>query len=368
MLKTLLVVDDESISLNIINDALRQEFRTRIATDGQGALALTLNHPRPDLILLDIDMPVMDGYEVCAKLKSDPITSEIPVIFLSAHDRADEVTYGLELGAVDFISKPVIPSVLLARVRNHLRLREARELLSDQNRHLELLVSERTQDLKNQTDEVIRVQDLTIVALGTVAETRDNETGNHIFRTQAYVKALVENLSGSGYCKKNKTGYEWSQIWKSAPLHDIGKVGIPDRILLKPGKLTADEFEIMKQHTELGRRALHTAEARVNIHRSYLQAAIEIAYCHHERWDGFGYPEGVAGKSIPVAARLMAVADVYDALISRRVYKQPIPHEEAIEIIRGDRKAHFDPDVVDCFLDLTHEFHEIALRFSDAGL
>jgi len=363
--KTLLVVDDDPLNLTVINDTLRQEFRTRIATDGPRALALALNPPRPDLILLDIGMPGMDGFEACAKLKSDPRTAEIPVIFLSAHNRADEITQGLELGAVDYLSKPVIPSILLARVRNHLRLCESRELLADQNRHLERLVGERTRALQTQTDEVVRVQELTIVALGTVAETRDNETGNHIFRTQAYVKSLVERLAGSAYHRKNKNGYDWSQIWKSAPLHDIGKVGIPDSILLKPGKLTAEEFNIMKKHTELGRRALHTAESRANMRQSYLHVAMEIAYCHHEKWNGKGYPEGIAGNAIPASARLMALADVYDALISKRVYKAPISHDEAVDIILAEREIHFDPDVVDCFLDLKNEFREIALKFND---
>lgn len=364
--KTLLLVDDEPLNLNILNDFLRRDYHTRIATDGPQAIRLAHLNPLPDLILLDVNMPGMDGYEVCSRLKNDRITAHIPLIFLSALDKTEEITRGLNLGAVDYIAKPVIPSIVTARVRTHLRLNEARELLENHNQNLESLVTERTRALQEQTDEIMQIQELTIVALGSLAETRDNETGNHIFRTQAYVKALAEELSTTRYGQKNGTADDWPLIWKSAPLHDIGKVGIPDAILLKPARLTQAEFAIMQQHTELGRKALSIAESRVSLHKSYLRVAIDIAYSHHERWDGAGYPEGIGRESIPVSARLMAVADVYDALISMRVYKAPISHEDAIAIIREERGRQFDPDVVDCFLGLADDVRMVALQFDDA--
>ncbi len=372
MEKLILLVDDDPAVLRIVKESLRPHYQIRIATLGQKALELACLQPLPDLILLDVKLPDMHGHEVCAKLKQNALTAAIPVIFLSSYTDVDNITHGLELGAVDYVSKPVVPPTLLARVRTHLRLREAGELLRDQNAHLEKLVKKRTRDLERKTTELQSrstelqlSQDLTIIALGSIAETRDNETGNHIHRTRAYVEVMARRLAPLPRYRDSISAEQWTLIWKSAPLHDIGKVGIPDSILLKPGKLSADEFAVMKRHPAIGRDALRQAELRMGTEGSFLSTAKEITYSHHERWDGTGYPEGLSGDAIPISARLMALADVYDALINKRVYKPAFPHATAIEILIEGKGNHFDPSLVDCFLEDADEFRYIASRFSD---
>ena len=354
--KTILLIDDDTAVLGVLRDCLRSHYRITIATDGQTALQRA--QALPDLILLDVRLPDMTGHEVCARLQRDPATSHIPIIFLSSNDTAADITRGLKLGAVDYVTKPVIPSIVLARVQTQLRLR-------DQRSHLEELVKERTQDLESRTAELLLSQELAIVALGSLAETRDNETGNHIHRTRAYVETMARRLKQLPRYANTISDHHWEMMWRSAPLHDLGKVGIPDSILLKPGKLTAEEFEIMKRHASLGFEALHAAETRTRTENSFLSVAAEIAQSHHERWDGTGYPGGFAGEDIPLSARVMAIADVYDALISRRVYKPPMPHEAALEIINEGRGRHFDPMILDCFMSDHDEFRRIALQFSD---
>ncbi|MFZ2855626.1 MAG: HD domain-containing phosphohydrolase [Rhodocyclaceae bacterium] len=358
MEKTILLVDDDPAVLGVLKECLRPHYQIRIAINGQKAVELARIFPLPDLILLDVRLPDMAGYEVCASLKQDLLTAQIPVIFLSSHADVVNITHGLELGAVDYVTKPVAPPILLARVQTHLRLR-------DQSIHLEYLVNERTQDLQAKTAELLLSQELTIVALGSLAETRDNETGNHIQRTRAYVEVMARRLAVLPRYRETVSAAQWEMMWRSAPLHDLGKVGIPDHILLKPGKLTVEEFEVMKRHPVIGRDALRAAEQRTRSHDSILRVACEIAYSHHERWDGTGYPEGMSGEDIPLSARLMALADVYDALICRRVYKAAMPHDVAVEIIRDGRGKHFDPQIVDCFLEDVEEFQCIASRFSD---
>ena len=372
MEKLILLVDDDPAVLGVLKDCLRPHFQLRIATLGQKALELARMQPLPDLILLDVKLPDMHGYDICTALKQGELTAAIPIMFLSSHSDVDNITRGLELGAVDYVSKPVAPPILLARVRTHLRLREAGDLLRDQNAHLENLVGRRTRDLEARTEELQArtadlqlSQDLTIVALGSIAETRDNETGNHIHRTRAYVKVMAKRLRQQPRHRDTLSDEQWKMIWKSAPLHDIGKVGIPDHILLKPGKLTMEEFAVMKRHPTIGRDALSDAEMRMGTERSFLSAAKEIAYGHHEKWDGSGYPQGIGGEDSPLAARLMALADVYDARISKRVYKPAWSHAAAVDMIRDSRSTHFDPSLVDCFLEDADEFRYIASRFSD---
>ena len=372
MEKLILLVDDDPAVLGVLKEALRPHYQMRIATLGRKALELAHLQPLPDLILLDVKLPDMTGYDVCTQLKKDPRTAAIPVMFLSSHSDVENITRGLELGAVDYVSKPVAPPILLARVRTHLRLREAGDLLRDQNLHLESLVSKRTRDLEARTLELQArttdlqlSQDLTIVALGSIAETRDNETGNHIHRTRAYVQVMTQRLAILPRYRDTLSEEQWTMTWKSAPLHDIGKVGIPDHILMKPGKLTVEEFEAMKRHPAIGRDALRDAETRMGAEGSFLGVAKEIAYGHHERWDGSGYPQGVSGETIPLSARLMALADVYDALISKRVYKPAWTHADAVAMIGEGRGRHFDPSLVDCFLEDADEFRYIASRFSD---
>ena len=356
---TVLVVDDTPDNLTLITNLLKDRYRTKIATNGEKALKVAVTGTPPDLVLLDIMMPVMDGYEACRRLKADRKTSGIPVIFLTAKTEEADETLGFEAGAVDYITKPISPPILLARVETHLQLKAVRDFLVDKAVFLEEEVLKRTR-------EVQMIQDVTIVAMASLAETRDNETGNHIRRTQNYVRVLAKQMQTHPRFRDVLTDETIELLYKSAPLHDIGKVGIPDRILLKPGKLTPEEFEIMKTHTTLGRDAILAAEARLDVSNSFLSLAREIAYSHQEKWDGSGYPEGLSGDDIPVSARLMAVADVYDALISRRVYKAPLSHDDAVAVIVEGSGAHFDPDLVTGFVELESEFRAIAQQFSDS--
>ena len=357
--ETVLVVDDSPDNLNLINGLLRVDYTLKVANNGETALVIANATPRPDLILLDIMMPGLDGFEVCRRLKDHPATRNIPVIFLTARSAAEDEETGLALGAVDYITKPISGPTLKARVRNHLKLKASTDLLKGKNVFLIREVAQRSRELET-------AQDVTILAMASLAETRDNETGNHIRRTQAYVKALAQRLQHHPRFSLLLTDANIELLYKSAPLHDIGKVGIPDHILLKPGRLSPEEFEVMKTHTTLGRDAIEHAERQIGSSVPFLAFAKEIAYGHQEKWDGSGYPEGRAGNAIPIPARLMAVADVYDALISRRAYKPPMSHEKAVAIITEGRGSHFDPDIVDAFLRINDEFHAIAARFEDA--
>jgi putative two-component system response regulator len=356
---TILVVDDTPDNLSLMTGLLKDTYKVKAATNGDKALKISQSDTPPDLILLDIMMPEMDGYEVCRRLKADPATREIPVIFLTAKTGVDDEKLGLELGAVDYITKPISPPIVLARVRNHLALKASADFLRDKADFLETEVAKRT-------SEVMAIQDVTIMAMASLAETRDSDTGNHIRRTQFYVKALAERLRTHPRFAGVLDDRSITMLFKSAPLHDIGKVGIPDRILLKPGRLTPEEFELMKTHTTLGRDAIQSAEQHLGMQVEFLTLAKEIAYSHQEKWDGSGYPEGLSGDAIPWSARLMALADVYDALICRRVYKAGMPHEQAVTIIIEGRGKHFDPDVVDTFLQIQDQFQEIARRYADS--
>jgi len=355
-----LIVDDTPENLTIMNGLLKDAYRTKVANSGERALKLAAAEPKPDLVLLDIMMPGMDGYEVCRRLKADAATHEIPVIFLTAKTQVEDESRGFEVGCVDYITKPISPPIVLARVRTHLALKAAADFLRDKNEYLAAEVARRTKQISV-------VQDVTIMAMASLAETRDNETGNHIRRTQHYVRVLALELRKHPKFAALLDDAAIELLFKSAPLHDIGKVGIPDAILLKPGKLTPEEFEVMKAHTTLGRDAIAAAESLLDQPVSFLEYAREIAYSHQEKWDGTGYPEGLAGERIPLSARLMAVADVYDALISRRVYKPPYPHEKAMEIIREGRGKHFDPDVLDAFVAIQEACRAIAERYADSA-
>ncbi len=356
---TLLAVDDTADNLTLLNALLSGPYKVKLANSGEKALKIAAASPAPDLILLDIMMPGMDGYEVCRQLKQQPATRDVPVIFLTARTDAESERAGLEAGAVDYVTKPFNPPVLLARVRTHLALKAHTDFLRDKSAFLEAEVDKRTREIQ-------AIQDVTIHTLASLAETRDSETGTHIRRTQFYVQALARRLQAHPRFAALLTPRYIDMLFKSAPLHDIGKVGIPDAILLKPGRLTPDEFEFMKTHTTLGRQAIEHAEQLLGMKVDFLSMSKDIAQSHQEKWDGSGYPQGLAGEAIPVSARLMAVADVYDALISQRIYKAGMPHEEAAAIIAEGRDAHFDPDVVDAFLAIQDEFKAIALRFADA--
>lgn len=353
-----LVVDDTPQNLKLMVELLRDQYVTLVANSGSRALAVAGGSQRPDIILLDIMMPEMDGYEVLRQLKNDEAMRHIPVIFLTAKSEVDDETRGLELGAVDYITKPISPPIVLARLKAQLLVKDAADFLRDKNQYLEAEVSKRTKQIE-------AIQDVTVLAMSSMAETRDNETGNHILRTQRYVEALAQQLREHPSFSAQLTDDYIRLLFKSAPLHDIGKIGIPDHILLKPGKLTPEEFELMKTHTTIGYEAIRRAELALGMEIDFLSIAKEIALSHQEKWDGSGYPQGLAGPAIPLSARLMAVADVYDALISKRVYKPAFPHEQVLTIMAQGRGKHFDPDVYDAFLQIHPTFERIAAQFSD---
>lgn len=368
--QTILIVDDTPQNLTVLGELLKPHYRIRAANSGERALRVASSDPRPDIILLDVMMPEMDGHEVFRRLRADESMREIPVIFITAMTATEDEQLGLELGAVDYITKPFNPAIVLARVRTQLELKQARDRLANENDWLEHEVARRMY-------ENILIQDLNVRALACLAEARDNETGHHIVRTQFYVELLARHLVDHERFREALTGKRLAMVVKAAPLHDIGKVGIPDAILLKPAKLTAEEFEIMKTHAQIGADAINkameqalagaddnAAEQAVGAF-AFMQVATEISLGHHEKWDGRGYPNGLAGDAIPASARLMALADVFDALTCRRVYKEPIPLEQATRIIQEGSGTHFDPDVVNAFLACRQKFSEIAERFAD---
>jgi len=357
---TILIVDDEESNIDFLLEILGDRYEVKVALDGPTALEQARNY-QIDLILLDIMMPEMDGFQVIQELRSDQSLRDVAVIFLTALNDTSFEEKGLELGAVDYITKPFSPSVVLTRVHNYLELQAAKQSLRAQNKHLEEKVRERSKELQ-------KSYEATIGCLASLAETRDPETGNHIQRTRYYVKAIAEYLwklpRFSSYIDEKYIHI----LFNSTALHDVGKVGIPDHILLKPGKLTPEEFEEMKQHTTYGRNTLLTAEKSYGS-SIYLNLGAEIAYSNHERWDGTGYPQGLQGEEIPLSARIMCIADVYDALITKRVYKPAFSQEDAVRIItQGDGRvmpSHFDPDILRAFMDLSDHLREIAIQYSD---
>lgn len=354
----ILIVDDSPVNLTTISSLLKDHYRVKAANNGERGLKLASAEVMPDLILLDVMMEGLDGYEVCRQLKANPKTVGIPVVFLTGKNATEDEEKGFLLGAVDYITKPISPSILMARVKTHLALKASADFLINQNKYLETEVAKRTHEVR-------AIQEVTINALASLAETRDSDTGNHISRTQYYVKALAEQLKSHPRFSHFLTENNIDLLLKTSPLHDIGKVGIPDHILLKPGRLTEEEFAVMKSHTRLGRESLEKAEKKLGRPVEFLHFAKEIAYYHHEKWDGSGYPEGLAGEAIPLTARLMALADVYDALISKRIYKEGMPHDQAARVLAEGKGRHFDPDVVEAFLVIQDEFKLIAARYAD---
>jgi putative two-component system response regulator len=344
----ILIVDDETFYTDLLVNLLQDEYQIEVKSDGESALSYIYENGPPDLVLLDVLMPGMDGYEVCKRIKE--FSHTVPVIFLTVKGGVDDEIHGFNIGAVDYISKPFSPPIVQARVRSHLEL-------SSQKHMLELAVSERTQ-------EIARARDVAIHCMASLAETRDVETGKHIRRTQAYVRILAEHLKNHPRFESYLTRQRIDLICNAAPLHDIGKVGVPDRVLLKPGKLDSEEWVEMRRHAEYGLVAIENAEKELG-NTPLLDVAKSIAYSHHERWDGTGYPLGLKGDEIPISGRLMAIADVYDALISKRVYKEKYTHDVAVEIINEEKGTHFDPDIADAFLVLEQDFKRIADELQD---
>ncbi len=354
----ILLVDDNPTNLQVLMGTLEgRGYHLLIAKNGESALRIG-GKVRPDLILLDIMMPEMDGFEVCRRLKADSATQEIPVIFLSALVDTKDKVHGLDLGAVDYITKPFQPEEVIARVHTHLTIHRLKkdlalknEELRDMNENLERKVAERSRQLLKSREGVI-------FGMAKLTEARDDDTGKHLERICRFVDILARELS--------KNHPELDESWintvsVTAALHDIGKVGIPDAVLLKPGRLTDEERKIMENHPAIGGDTL--LEMRDHWGASaFLARAIEITLGHHEKWDGSGYPFGVAGKSIALAARLVALADVYDALTCKRVYKEPMAHDKVREIIISESGKHFDPKVVDAFLATEVQFQSIAIE------
>ena len=355
---TLLVVDDAPETLSVLSELLLPHYRVRVATSGAEGLRLAHLQPRPDLILLDVMMPVMDGYAVLAELRASELTRDIPVVFLTALAEAEDIERGLREGAADYITKPCSPIVVMARVQTQLEAKQARDWIKTQNTLLEAEVARRMaeNDL---------TQRASIHALAHVAEIRDADTGNHLRRTQGYVRQLAQGLQQHPRFAATLSNPYIELLVRSSPLHDIGKVGIPDHILLKPGALTDAEMAVMRTHAKLGSDAIEMAEKDIETHLGFFAIAKEIAHWHHEKWDGSGYPDGLAGEDIPVAARLMALADVFDALISTRVYKRAFSYEQAHANILSARGQHFDPDVVDAFEASFAQFVAIAQRYQE---
>jgi putative two-component system response regulator len=346
----ILMVDDATTNLQILRETLAGSgYKLLSAKGGPSALSIA-TRAQPDLILLDILMPGMDGYDVCRRLKADEATRHIPLIFLTALDDATDEAKGLAMGAVDYITKPIHPDLVRARVQTHLELKQHRDRLE--------------QMVQANVREVRLTQAVMIESLATLAEYRDPETGGHIKRTQNFVKLLAMHLRAHPRFRAALDEETIELLYRSAPLHDIGKVGVRDHILLKAGRLDDAEFEQMKRHTLLGEEALQRTEQKLG-RSTFLRLAREIAGSHQEKWDGSGYPRGLRGDAIPLSGRLMAVADVYDALISKRIYKPPLPHEKAVAIIRAGRGVHFDPDMADAFIELEAVFRNIALTYAD---
>ena len=338
--QTILIVDDTPENIDVLSGILRPEFKVKAALNGERALKIAHADPRPDMILLDIMMPGMDGYEVCRRLKADPATAEIPVIFITAKSQDEDEKMGLELGAVDYITKPVRPAIVQARVHTQLAL-------YDQNRELARQVKERTSELDESRLQIIR-------RLGRAAEFRDNETGLHVIRMSHYTKLIAQAHGGNE---------DWVELlFNAAPMHDIGKIGIPDNILLKADKLDHNEWEIMQQHADIGTEIIGDHPSPL------LQLSRIIALTHHEKWDGTGYPNGLSGEDIPLEGRIVAIADVFDALSSKRPYKSAWTVKNAVQHIDDNSGSHFDPSLVLLFHEVLPEILDIREEYAEADL
>jgi len=335
--QTILIVDDTPENIDVLTEVLDPHYQTRIALNGEKALKIAAGEAKPDLILLDIMMPGISGYDVCQRLKRNSDTRGIPIIFVTAMNEMEDEKRGLELGAVDYITKPISPSIVLARVRTHLAL-------YDQTRELERLVDLRTAELERTRHQIIR-------RLGRAAEFKDNETGNHVIRMSHFSRLTAEAM-GMGAAAVEL-------LFNAAPMHDVGKIGIPDNVLLKPGKLDEVEWEIMRQHPMMGAEILGDHKDEL------LQAARSVAMTHHEKWDGSGYPHGLKGEEIPIFGRIVAIADVFDALTSARPYKKAWTVEAALQMIDEGAGHHFDPGLMKPFKSALPEMLKIRDRYAE---
>jgi len=354
---SILVVDDTPANLQLLASMLKERgYKTRPVPSGMLALQAALSEP-PDLILLDINMPEMNGFEVCQSLKADEKLKDIPVIFISALNEVLDKVRAFAVGGVDYITKPFQFDEVQARVNTHLKLWHLQQELEKHNRQLGKLV-------QAQVKKISDTQMAMIFALAKLAESRDDDSGMHLERVQAFCKKLAEGLAKVPRFGRQVDAKFIENIYYASPLHDIGKVAIPDRIVLKPGKLTPEEFEVMKTHAALG------ADKLVAVQRQFpgnalLDMGIAIAKFHHEKWNGDGYPLGLAGEAIPLSARIMAVVDVYETLRAKRCYKDAFSHEQSVGIIVSSSETHFDPEIVKVFVDLKEDFKAVRDAMND---
>lgn len=368
--ETILIVDDEALNLRILNELLSPMYFIRACKSGEEAIVNSLIEPIPDLVLMDIMMPGIGGYVALEELKNNSKTKEIPIIFISGLDSSIDEEKGLQLGAVDYITKPFVPAIVLKRIKVHLDLKKARDELRYNNERLEAEVAQRV-------SENSLIQDITLNIILQLAETRDLNTANHISHTQKYIEILARQMAKTSKYKEVLSEEYINRIVKSAMLHDIGKLGIPDNILMKPGKLTELEFEKMKEHTTIGSKAIknvivkaiYMEEKLGGNHKSetlkFLEEAEIIAKYHHEKWDGTGYPDRLKAEEIPLSARLMALVDVFDALTTHRIYKDIWDISKAVSYIIMQKGSHFDPEIVETFIDVIDKFIEIQQSMVD---
>jgi len=346
----ILITDDSKTDVILISSILTN-YELLVAYDGVEAMETLARNPDVDILILDINMPRMNGFEVLEALRDHPEYKNIAVLILTNYDEIDNEMRGLDLGAVDYIRKPLNMGSLQKRVELHIKLKAARNALEQQNNILEKIVQERTRECN-------LTRDVTIHALVGLLEIRNIESSNHTRRTQEIMKALCGYLRTQPQFSVILTESYTTELYNTTPLHDIGKVGIPDHILLKPGKLTPEEFEVMKKHTTYGVEALRSL-GHDSDSLSFIRTASEIVGAHHEKFNGTGYPKGLAGKEIPLSGRLMAIIDVYDALVSERVYKPAFTHEAALSILAEERNKHFDPDITDAFFKIESDIRSI---------
>ncbi len=349
----IMVVDDNVTNLNIVRKALEQKYDAILLPSGEKALAI-LQKVQPDLILLDVEMPGLNGFDVIQEIKKMPShISDIPVIFLTAKDDITSEFEGLDLGAVDYIIKPFSFPLLLKRVELHLKLAHQQKELLNYSTNLEQMVRDKTEVIRELQYAVVHV-------LSDMVEKRDGSTGGHLLRTRNYIKVLIQKVIEEGiYPDEFGSDIDVDLYAQASQMHDVGKISIPDSILLKEGRLTPIEFDLMKSHTIIGADAICYAMSDVQ-DAEFLRVAAEFASTHHERWNGSGYPHGLSGDKIPLNGRLMAIVDVYDALISERPYKQPYPHEEAVQMIINDAGTHFDPKLIEAFKLVSDTFNIIS--------
>lgn len=348
----ILIVDDSPEAIKVLGNALPQDYKRQVALSGEKALKLMAESDElPHLILLDVMMSGMGGYEVCRIIKEDERLRDIPVIFLSAKTDTKDKVEAFSNGGVDYITKPFEIEEVRARINTHLKLYYLQQELEKHNNHLEELVQAKVREISES-------QMAMIFALVKLTDCRDEITGSHVERTREFCRLLAVKLSQSEKYRYIIDDDFVEQIFNASPLHDIGKISVPDRILLKPGRLTPGEFEIIKTHTLVGSKILNDVQESYP-GNSFVRVGAEIARSHHEKWDGSGYPDGLSGDEIPISARIMALADVYDALRTRRPYKEPIPHQECMDVIAKESGKQFEPLVVQAFLEIEKAFEAV---------